>query len=516
MTARKRTPPKVVIDGVPQIVVDQIELVAVGDLVEHPDNPRTHATAELRAMIRAHGFNTVLGAQRSTRRIVYGHGRLEAAKAEGMTHVPVVWLDITDAQAREQLLGDNRAADLAGYDTQRLADLLAEVAPTSDTAVLDRIGFSAGDIEDLLAQLAPSEEPETVDPPIMVPENPVTVAGDVWILGDHRVKCGDCRNPDDVSDLLDGAQVHLGFASPPYADRRKYDETTIFRPIPPSEYVEWFAPVAANVAANLTDDGSWFVNIKAGADGLDSDLYVLDLVLAHAREWGWHYVTELCWQRNGVPKSVTRRFKNQFEPIHHFARGEFKMRAEHVMHHSENAVTPFGPGAGDTGWQSDHGAGSLGAGGRVARTGTASKRQGRGGIDGDALGATKRKSGTRSTMSDVQGINHDVGEYIGPGMAYPGNRLPTYAGSHEATGHAAAFPVGLPQFFVEAYTDEGDTVYDPFVGSGSTVLAAQATARRAFGMELSPAYVDVTCRRFQAVTGIEPVLARTNQAHSFT
>ena len=89
------------------------------------------------------------------------------------------------------------------------------------------------------------------------------------------------------------------------------------------------------------------------------------------------------------------------------------------------------------------------------------------------------------------------------GLAYPGNRLPTFASTHDATGHTAAFPVGLPAFFVQAYSDEGDVIFDPFLGSGSTVIAAHKTGRVGFGTELSPKYVAVALERMAAL-GLKP------------
>ena len=101
-------------------------------------------------------------------------------------------------------------------------------------------------------------------------------------------------------------------------------------------------------------------------------------------------------------------------------------------------------------------------------------------------------------------------------MAYPSNRLPTFTGSHTATGHAAAYPVGLPAFLTKLFTDPGDHVLDPFVGSGSTILAAHAEGRIGHGIELSPGYVDVACRRWQQTTGIVPILEATGREHDFT
>jgi site-specific DNA-methyltransferase (adenine-specific) len=248
-------------------------------------------------------------------------------------------------------------------------------------------------------------------------------------------------------------------------------------PIPPEQYVEWFEPVQANVAAHLANDGSWFVNIKASTtpDSLSTELYVLDLVMAHARRWGWHLATEFCWERAGVPKEPTLRFKNQFEPVYQFTRGRWKFRPIHVQHLSDYAVTAMGVGAGNTSW-------------------------------GDPSSDTVSQGQHGDMFDDRRGL----------GLAYPGNRLPTFAGSHEALGHGAAFPIGLPEFFVKAYTDRGDVVFDPFVGSGSTLMACENQARKGRGIDLSPGYVDVTCRRFQDVTGIIPVLEATGKPHDFS
>src|ERR1700759_1269227 len=89
---------------------------------------------------------------------------------------------------------------------------------------------------------------------------------------------------------------------------------------------------------------------KPSAAGLDTELYVVDLVLAHAREWGWHFATEFCWERVGVPKGVTQRFKNQFEPIYQFVRNRWKMRPEAVRHGSDSVPVAGGPGSGNTSW----------------------------------------------------------------------------------------------------------------------------------------------------------------------
>ncbi len=401
--------------------------------------------------------------------VIAGNHQLAAARKLGWSEIAVVVVDDDELTAKAFALADNRTADLGSYDNELLAELLADVAV--DESLLGATGYNTTDLDELIATLdaQTAGEPElagTDEIPVSAPAK--TIKGDIWLLGPHRLLCGDCREPSDVDRLLNGTKINLGFTSPPYAEQRTYDESSGFKPIPPDEYVEWFQMVQANVAANLADDGSWLVNIKAAADGLDRSLYVMDLVVAHVRHWGWHFADEFCWERNPIPQKVTRRFKSGHEPVYQFAKNDWKMRPESVRHRTNSAVIPLGEGAGDT---------------------NAAKRQG--------------------TMGAV------APNELAEGWAYPSTRLPTFAGSHEATGHTAAFPVGLPEFFVKAYTDEGDTVFDPFMGSGSTLLAAHKQNRIAYGTEISPAYCDIICARFQKATGIMPIAESTGNPHDF-
>jgi DNA modification methylase len=403
-----------------------------------------------------------------------------AGRQLGLAEVPVMlatgW---SEAQKRAYVLADNQLALNAGWNPELLRLELGELQGLEFEIGL--IGFDEAQLAALTANPGltdPDEVPE-------VPAVPIAQRGEVWQLGRHRLMCGDCRDAADVAQLVDGAAINLAFTSPPYAEQRDYDKASEFQPIRPDAYVDWFAPVAANVAQHLADDGSWFVNIKPSSAGLDTELYVMDLVLAHVRQWGWHFATEFCWERGGVPKSVTQRFKNQFEPIYQFARGRWKMRPDAVRHESENVPRPGGEGVGNTSW--------------------ANKQSG----NGEFFGATKRRRRHGfPTSEDWQGTSWQKGaplgiplSEIGPALAYPGNRLPTFASSHSATGHPAAFPVGLPEFFCKAFTDADDVVFDPFCGSGSTIIAAEQTKRSGLGCEISPAYCDVTIERWQNFTG---------------
>jgi hypothetical protein len=246
---------------------------------------------------------------------------------------------------------------------------------------------------------------------------------------------------------MDGARANVALTSPPYASQRAYDKTTEFRPIPPDEYVAWFEQVQAHVRDHLAADGSWFVNIKEHADSGERHLYVKDLAIAHKRKWGWLFVDELCWVRAGVPGGWPNRFKNAWEPVFHFARqAQIKFRPEAVSHATEHAFD-YSPANGKS-------------------------------VSGSGLLGKEHAAGFRE------------------GLARPGNVIEVGTGGAKVTGnHPAEYPVGLPRWFLLAYSDVGDVVYEPFAGSGTTLLAAEQTGRLGRGMEISPRYCAVVLER---------------------
>ena len=424
----------------------------VDELIPYARNSRTHSdaqVAQIAASIKEFGFtNPVLIDE--TGSIIAGHGRVLASRKLNLVSVPCIQLShLTEAQKKAYIIADNKLALNAGWDDEMLA---VELTDLKDMGFdLDLTGFNTDEINALLAPVG-TEGLTDEDAVPEVPEAPVTVLGDVWLLGKHRVMCGDCRDFASVEKVMNGVKINVAITSPPYASQRKYDESSGFKPISPNDYVDWYQDVAANIMANLQHDGSYFCNIKPNAEELKRELYVFDLVLAHVRDWGWNFAEEFCWERAGIPQQVARRFKNQFEPIYHFTKGEWKFRPEAVKHESKAVPKALGKGAGDT---------------------NAAKRQGH--------------------------VSAIYGNDIAVGMAYPGNRLPTFQSA--ALGHPAAYPVGLPEFFIKAYSDEGDVVYDPFMGSGSTLIAAEKNGRIACGLELSPKYVDLIVRRWQEFTG---------------
>jgi DNA modification methylase len=431
--------------------------VHVDSLQPWDRNPVIHddeQVADLEALIAATVWTAPIVARTSDHRVIAGHGRrlaalraiaadaawrLADAPAPGM--VPVRLVDVDDATATRLTLADNALTKAAPWDDSELADLLRALG---DDAV--GIGFDADDLAALLDE--PVERPAATDD---VPEVQVEVhskPGEVYELGVHRLVCGDCRDADTVARLLNGRKINIAFTSPPYASQRTYDESSGFKPIPPDEFSTWFEAVQANVRANLAADGSWFVNIKEHCDDGQRSLYVKDLTLDHVRRWGWMLVDEFCWVRGGVPGKWDNRFKNAWEPVFHFSASRtIKLRHDNVSHDSMDTIeySPDNP-------KTHSGFVSGSAGGRK------------------------------------------------PGQALPGNVLKVTSGpsqiAEDDVKHTATYPIGLPLFFVKAFTDEADTVYDPFMGSGTTMMAAAQTKRVAFGCEISPMYCDLIRRRW--------------------
>jgi DNA modification methylase len=452
-----------------QAMAQRIEHRKLAELTPYPNNPRRHSDAQIAAIagsIAQFGFNSPILID-SKGHIIAGHGRYFAALKLGLETGPVIVLDhLSEIEKRAYLLADNKLAELSGWDEEILASELAELRDAEMD--LDGLGFSNDELRVLLAEAeqhdaaqADAEEEQIPEPP---PE-PVTRAEDIWCVAKHRLICGDCRDRDVMHRLFDGAPANLVITSPPYAAQREYDTSSGFTPIPPEKYSDWFRAVADNIAGVLAPDGSFFLNIKPHADDGERNLYVMDLVLAHKRQWGWRFVDEFCWRKtdNGVPGGWGNRFKNAFEPVYHFCREpQIKFRPTAVGHVSEDCFnySPSNP-------KSRSGSGLLGCG-------------------------EVREEGRFS------------------GIARPSNVIEVRTECSQGS-HSAPFPRALVEFFVKAFSDPGDIIGDTFLGSGTTMAAAHVLDRVGYGIELSPGYCDVALRRMMALTQEAPVLQGTGQ-----
>ncbi len=193
----------------------EIKTVKINELKPHPKNPRVHpdsAIEKLERSIKEYGWtNPVLVSADGY--VLAGHARLKAAEKAGIKEVPVIYLPLEGAKAEAYLIADNRLQDETDWDYEKLKDLLQEL----DTGEFDLelTGFDMGEIEDLVAQIhVPEEiiEDEVPEPP----DEPITKPGDLWILGRHRLLCGDSTSADDVEKLMNGNKADMLFTDTPY------------------------------------------------------------------------------------------------------------------------------------------------------------------------------------------------------------------------------------------------------------------------------------------------------------
>lgn len=424
-------------------------------ITAYANNARTHSDEQIQQIvtsIETFGFtNPILIDE--TGGIIAGHGRLLAAQRMNMDSVPTIMLTgLSEAQRRAYVLADNKIALNSGWDKNMLAIELTELK------ALDMDSLTGFSDKEMTRYMTVGGDEETGVGKPAPPTNPKTKFGDLIKMGDNILMCGDCRDEFHMAELFGDEKLAVAITSPPYAAQRKYDTSSDFDPVPPDEYGAWFNMVQHNIATHMADDGSLFVNIKEHCDDGQRVLYVKELAIMFVRQFGWRFVEEYIWTHGGTPKMPHRRFKNGWEPIFHFTKGEHKFRPDAVMHETTSAVD----------WGGGHPA------------------------DQDGMAALTNTADD-ATDTDAKGV-------VVPIFAYPSNVL-KIGKNMESWAHGAMYPTKLPEFFIRAFSDVGDIVFDPFMGSGSTMIAAEKWQRKSRGMEISPAYCDVIVERWEQYTG---------------
>ncbi len=238
--------------------------------------------------------------------------------------------------------------------------------------------------------------------------------------------------------------VDLIITSPPYADQRK----DTYGGIPHDKYVEWFLPISEQLLRVLKPTGTFILNIKEKVVEGERSIYVLELILAMRRQ-GWLWTEEFIWhKKNSYPGKWPNRFRDAWERLIQFNKSKkFNMYQEEVM-------VPMGD------W---------------------------------AKSRLKKLSDTdkiRDNSRVGSGFGKNISNWLERDKAYPTNVL------HLATecsnkNHSAAFPEELPEWFIKLFTKEGDTVLDPFMGSGTTLLVSNKMKRHSIGIEVVPAYYEM-------------------------
>jgi len=195
---------------------NKIEWLSVETLIPYAKNARTHSdeqVAQIAGSIKEFGFNNPVLVDKDNS-IIAGHGRLMAARKLGMDKVPVVQLEhMTEAQRKAYVLADNRIALNSGWDTGMLS---LELQDLKDDIDLSLLGFDADELDALLNPIVETDGLTDEDAVPDVPEEPKTKLGDIYILGNHRLMCGDSTSIDAVEKLMDGNSVDMVYTDPPY------------------------------------------------------------------------------------------------------------------------------------------------------------------------------------------------------------------------------------------------------------------------------------------------------------
>ena len=395
----------------------QIEQWPLDRLLPYAANARTHPdeqVAQIAGSIAEFGFNVpCLVDERGV--LVAGHGRLLAAQRLGLSQVPVIRLDhLTDAQARAYRIADNQIALNSGWDDALLS---AEVARLKEDGVdLELLGLPEDELDRLLAGLdgekGGSEGEDVVPEP---PATPISRPGDLWILGRHRLLCGDATRAADVARLLGDVRPHLMVTDPPYGV--DYD---------PSWRNEAGVSATARTGRVSNDDRADWREAWALFPG---DVAYVWHAGVHART-----VAESL-DASGFPiRSQIIWSKSRFV----LGRGDYHWQHEPCFYAVRKGATGHWQGARDqsTVW-------TIGGGG-----------------DEDA-----------------------------------------------ATVHGTQKPVECMRRPMINNSIRGDAVYEPFAGSGTTVIAAESVERCCFAMEIDPRYCDVIIERWQSFAGAKAQLA---------
>lgn len=248
----------------------EMQLISTEKLIPYVNNARTHSAEQinkLRSSLREFGFINPVIIDRGFN-VIAGHGRIEAAKAEGISEVPCVFADyLTEAQKKAYILADNRMAMDAGWDEELLrVEIEALQAESFDVGLT---GFDEREIADLFAGDEGDVKDDDFDVDSELEKPPVTKSGDLWLLGNHRLICGDSTREETYTLLMDGKKANLVVTDPPYnvnyegsAGKIKNDN------MENSKFYQFLLDAFTNMEKAMADDASIYV-FHADTEGLN-------------------------------------------------------------------------------------------------------------------------------------------------------------------------------------------------------------------------------------------------------
>ena len=287
----------------------QMQMVKVSELIPYVNNARTHSQEQvnkLRSSLREFGFvNPVIIDQ--DKNVIAGHGRLMAAKEEGITEVPCVLVDyLTEAQKKAYILADNRYAQDAGWD-EELLRLEIEALEGMDFDV-SLTGFNEDEISDLFAGADTSDtQDDDFDLSDALEKAAFVEKGDVWVVGRHRLMCGDATSEEDVATLMDGKKANLIITDPPYNVAFESSDGLSIKndKMENEKFYEFLLSAFKNMAAHLEKGGAAYV-FHADTEGLNFRKAFVDA--------GFHLAGCCIWVKNSLVLGRSD-YQWQHEPV---------------------------------------------------------------------------------------------------------------------------------------------------------------------------------------------------------
>lgn len=435
----------------------QIEYLPIDALVPYARNSRTHSSeqvGQLAASIREFGFtNPVLIDERGG--IIAGHGRVMAAQSIGLERVPCLRLThLTDAQRRAYVIADNKLALNAEWDQALLAAELR--ALQEDDFDLGLTGFGDKEIGELFATLdlpaepdAAAQDPDVAPPP---PAHPTSRPGDVWILGRHRVICGDSTAVATYTALMGGGMADVVWTDPPYNVAYETDAGKIANDsLPDAEFRQFLTAAFASIVSAMRPGAAIYV-AHADTEGLN-----FRCAFAAA---GLKLSGVVIWRKDSLVLG-----RSDYQWIHEPILYGWKPGAAHRWYGGRKQTTMTELGTSGSPFVRRHD-------GRWQIT-----------IGEEVLivdGAATVEYVEDSIIRELRPKRNDV--------------------------HPTMKPVALIQRMLRNSAKPGETVLDAFGGSGSTLIAAEQLGMAARLIEIDPSYTDVIVRRWQAFTGQQAVL----------
>lgn len=503
----------------------EVELRPIGALKPRAANPRTHTphqVAQLVASIRQWGW-TIPVLIDEDGGLIAGHGRLLAAQQLGLQQVPcMVARGWTEAQKRAYVIADNQLTLNGGWDAELLRLEVGELLLDGSLS-LDLLGFEKATLDSLLSSTSKPAGLDTADQFEPPREQVVTRAGDLWQLGDHRVLCGDATNAEHVGILLGTNLAHLVHADPPYGMGKEADgvaNDNLYDRKLDAFQVSWVTEALKRARANC----SFYV--WGNAPDLWrlwwSELHKLDEL--HAR-------SEIVWAKGsafGVNSDEMHTFPPETERCLFVMRGPQFLGNQNKDDYWEG-YEPFRM------WmlqQRDSLGWKLGDVNRITGTTMAGHWFGKSQfqvITAEHYDKLRTAAGGKAFvptyaelcrqfstgLEDGKGYRADLAAQMRSSRSYFDNvhepmtdvwQFPRVAGA-ERFGHATPKPVAMIARAVVSSCPKEGLVYEPFLGTGSTLIASHLFGRRCYGMELEPLYVDVVVRRWQQKTGKAATLA---------